>query len=56
MLFIKIAIYLLLNIHKGRLNDRRRLHPSKENIQHFKVQSLTRGEADLFIGRGHERL
>jgi hypothetical protein len=31
----KIAIYIYLGLHKGRLSYRRSLQPSKENIQHF---------------------
>jgi hypothetical protein len=37
----KIAIYLTLGHHKGRPSYRRSLQPSKENIQHFKILSLT---------------
>jgi hypothetical protein len=33
----KIAIYLSLGLHKGRPSYRRSLHPSKENIWHFKT-------------------
>jgi hypothetical protein len=33
----KIAIYLSLGLHKGLPSYRRSLHPSKENIQHFKT-------------------
>jgi hypothetical protein len=32
----KIAIYLYLGIHKGRLSYSRSFQPSKENIQHLK--------------------
>jgi hypothetical protein len=32
----KLAIYLSLGLHKGRLSYRRSLQSSKENIQHFK--------------------
>jgi hypothetical protein len=35
--FSKIAIYLILGLHKGRPSYRRSLQPSKENIQHFKT-------------------
>jgi hypothetical protein len=34
--FSKIAIYLSIGLLKGRPSYRRRLHPSKENIKHFK--------------------
>jgi hypothetical protein len=33
----EIAIYLFLGLHKGRLSSSRSLHPSKENIWHFKT-------------------
>jgi hypothetical protein len=33
----KVAIYMYLSFHKGRLSYRRSLQPSKENIQHFKT-------------------
>ncbi len=33
----KIAIDLSLDLHKGRLSSSRSLHPSKENIWHFKT-------------------
>jgi hypothetical protein len=36
---IKIAIYLSLGLHKGRLSYKRSLQPSKENIQHFKKRN-----------------
>ncbi len=36
-LWSKIAIYLSLDLHKGRPSYRRSLKPSKENIQHFKT-------------------
>jgi hypothetical protein len=32
----KIAIYLSIGLHRGRLSYRRSLQPSKENIQYFK--------------------
>jgi hypothetical protein len=32
---IKIAIYFSPGLHQGRPNYRRRIQPSKENIQHF---------------------
>ncbi len=34
---IKIAIYLSLDLHKGRPSYRRSLQPSQENIQHFET-------------------
>jgi hypothetical protein len=40
--FMKIAIWLSLGLYKGRPSYSRSLHPSKENIQHFKTgTSLT---------------
>ncbi len=35
--FIKIEIWLSLDLHKGRTSYRRSLQPSKKNIQHFKT-------------------
>ncbi len=34
---LKMAIYLSLGLHKGSLSPSRSLHPSKENIWHFKT-------------------
>jgi hypothetical protein len=34
----KIAVYLSLGLHKGRPSNRRSLQPSKENIQHIKIE------------------
>ncbi len=36
----KIAIYLSLDLHKGRPTYRKTLQPSKESIQHFKAYIL----------------
>jgi hypothetical protein len=36
----KSAIYLSLGLLKGRPSYRRSLHPSKENLQHFKKLNL----------------
>ncbi len=36
----KIAMYLFLGLHRGRLSYRRSLQPSKENIQLFKTWNL----------------
>ncbi len=35
-----IAIYLYLGLNKGRPNYKRILHPSKDNIEHFKLEIL----------------
>ncbi len=34
------AIYLSLDLHKGRLSNRRSLQPSKGNIQHFIISNF----------------
>jgi hypothetical protein len=40
ILLSKIAIYLILGLHKGCLNYRKSLQPSKENIQHFRTRNF----------------
>jgi hypothetical protein len=40
IVFLKIAIYSSLGLHKGRSSYRRNLQPSKDNIHHFKTSHL----------------
>ncbi len=37
----KIANYLCLSLHKGRPSQRRSLHPTRENIQHFETWNFS---------------
>jgi hypothetical protein len=47
----KIAIYLSLGLHEGRISYRRSLQPLKDNIQHFKNMKIENSFTfSMFVG------